>query len=179
MKGIVFTEFLEMVENQHGYELVDTIIEESDLPSKGIYTAVGTYPHQEMVQLLMSLSSKTSTPVPNLLRSFGHYLFNTFLKSYPGFFESAPTGFHFLESIENHIHVEVKKLYPDAQLPNFETQRLDHNTLEMIYKSDRHMSDFALGLIEKTMEHYQETANIEVQGDPSNRSSVTFIIKKV
>ena len=35
MKGIVFTEFLEMVEEKYGYEVVDQIIEESKLPSGG------------------------------------------------------------------------------------------------------------------------------------------------
>ena len=42
MKGIVFTEFLEMVEAQFGLDTVDAIIENSDLPSRGAYTAVGT-----------------------------------------------------------------------------------------------------------------------------------------
>ena len=32
MKGIVFTEFLEMVEDQFGLETVDDIIEAADLP---------------------------------------------------------------------------------------------------------------------------------------------------
>lgn len=179
MKGIVFTEFLEMVEHTYGYAQVDQIIEKSDLASKGVYTAVGTYEHQEMVQLITHLSTDTSTPVPNLLRAFGQYIFGTFLTSYPAFFEATPTAFDFLESIEHHIHVEVRKLYPDAQLPNFETRRLGDNQLEMIYTSDRHMSDFAFGLIEKTMAHYQEKASISTEAHPSNKDSVIFLISKI
>lgn len=178
MKGIVFTEFLEMVEGQYGYAQVDQLIENADLPSQGVYTAVGTYEHQELVQLITNLSTDTSTPVPHLLKSFGKYLFGTFLRAYPGFFESAKTAFDFLESIEHHIHVEVRKLYPDAQLPNFATRRIGDKTLEMIYTSDRHMSDFALGLIEKTMEHYQEEASIEMEAQPDNKNSVIFTISK-
>ena len=49
MKGIVFTEFLEMVETKFGLETVDNIIENSDLKSEGIYTSVGTYDFNEMV----------------------------------------------------------------------------------------------------------------------------------
>jgi PleD family two-component response regulator len=40
MKGIVFTEFLEMVENRFSEHTVDQLIEQVDLPSKGIYTSV-------------------------------------------------------------------------------------------------------------------------------------------
>ena len=72
MKGIVFTEFLDMVEKEFGYEVVDHIIEQSDLESRGIYTAVGTYHHSEIVQLLTRLSMKTETDAQVLLLSLIH-----------------------------------------------------------------------------------------------------------
>jgi len=178
MKGIVFTEFLEMVEKAHSYELVDQLLTENELPSGGVYTSIGTYEHREMVTLVVSLSEKIDTPVPDLLNAFGKYLFGTFEKGYPAFFKAAPDAFSFLESIENHIHVEVKKLYPDAQLPQFKTKRLDDKTLEMIYYSDRSMADFALGLIEKTFEHYEETVAITREDLMANGSEVKFLLTK-
>jgi len=178
MKGIVFTEFLDMVEGAHGYEMVDELITKNDLPSGGIYTSIGTYDHREMVTLVTSLSQKTDTPVPSLLKSFGHYIFNTFEKGYPQFFDAATNAFDFLESIEQYIHVEVRKLYPDAELPRFETKRLSEDTLEMIYHSDRSMGDFALGLIEKTFERYKEAATISRENIVANASQVRFIIQK-
>ena len=42
MKGIIFTEFLDLVEEKFGLEMVDKIIEQSNLDSGGIYTSVGT-----------------------------------------------------------------------------------------------------------------------------------------
>jgi len=178
MKGIVFTEFLEMVEQTHSYDLVDELLNENELPSGGAYTSIGTYEHQEMVTLVVSLSKKTKTPVPDLLNAFGQYLFGTFEKGYPAFFKAAPNAFAFLESIENHIHVEVKKLYPDAQLPRFKTNRVANNTLEMIYYSDRSMADFALGLIEKTFDHYKESVSIEREDLVENGSEVKFTLTK-
>lgn len=178
MKGIVFTEFLEMVEGEYGYEMVDNIINNSDLPSGGVYTAVGTYAFSEMGMLLHNLSKDTKLSMSQLLNTFGKYLFHTFVKNYPGFFEAAPTAFQFLESIENYIHVEVKKLYPDAELPSFDTTLLDPKKLEMIYRSERRMADFAEGLIEKTLEHYGETATIEKENITENGTQVKFIITK-
>ena len=44
MKGLVFTEFIEMMENDFGFEVADRVIENSDTISKGVFTGVGTYP---------------------------------------------------------------------------------------------------------------------------------------
>ena len=42
MKGIVFTEFLEMVESKFGIEMVNGLLDSSELASGGVYSAVGT-----------------------------------------------------------------------------------------------------------------------------------------
>ena len=51
MKGVIFTEFLGMVADRFSEDMVDDIIEASDLPSGGAYTAVGIYDHGEIVAL--------------------------------------------------------------------------------------------------------------------------------
>lgn len=175
MKGIVFTEFLEMVEREHGYAMVDRIISENELPSGGTYTAVGTYSHSEMIALLTSLSNKTDTEIETLLYAFGKYIFDTFLTSYPAFFTPIKHGFEFLQSIDGHIHKEVKKLYPDAVLPQFDTEQTD-DEMKMTYRSDNRMSSFALGLIERTMTHFGHDATIDRQMIQADGSEVLFTI---
>ena len=75
MKGIVFTEFLEMVESKFGYEMVDEMLTQNDLPSGGVYTAIGTYDHSEIVALVGYLHQKSQVPVATLLYTFGQHLF--------------------------------------------------------------------------------------------------------
>ncbi len=179
MKGIVFTEFLEMVEDRFGYEVVDQLLSENELPSGGIYTSVGTYAYSEMGQLLHSLSRKKDLPIPYLLNTFGRYLFGTFQKAYPQFLEATTTAFDFLESIEKHIHVEVRKLYPDAELPQFKTTLVDEHTLQMIYYSERRMGDFAEGLIESSLVYYGEEATIVKKDLKEDGSEVEFLIRKI
>ena len=87
MKGIVFTEFLDMVESAYSADLVDDIIEDADLESGGVYTAVATYPHQEMVALVTALCQRTGLGMPDALKGFGHYLFGRFHALYPQFFQ--------------------------------------------------------------------------------------------
>jgi hypothetical protein len=177
MKGIVFTEFLDMVEHEFGYEVVDHIIESSELDSDGVYTSVGTYPHSEIVQLLMNLSSKVSVEPELLLNAFGKYLFDTFLKGYPQFFSSVDNAFDFLKSIDNHIHVEVLKLYPDATLPQFNSFVEDESKMRMVYKSERKMAALAAGLMEKSIEHYNQKATITTKNLKEDGSEVEFMIQ--
>ena len=175
MKGIVFSEFMDLVEEKFGLETMDEIIESSNLASGGSYTAVGTYPHGEMVTLLGRLSEVTKVPAEKLLNVFGHHLFKTFHKNYPAFFTEVKHPFDLLEQIDNHIHVEVKKLYPDAELPRFETSR-EGDVLTMIYRSERKMADLAIGLIEAAAAHYQEDLKIETEMLKADGSEVKFKI---
>jgi len=78
MKGIVFKEFTDMVEASFGEQMIDTIISKCDLPSGAAYTAVGTYDHTELVQLVVALSEETGIAVSDLVQAFGTYLFGRF-----------------------------------------------------------------------------------------------------
>ncbi|MBK1832020.1 heme NO-binding domain-containing protein [Verrucomicrobiaceae bacterium R5-34] len=177
MKGIVFTEFLNMVEEAHGLDMVDTIIEKSDLASGGAYTAVGTYPHSEIVSLVVNLSQETSTEVSDLLKAFGQYMFHGLARAYPQFVEQSSDPLDFLEQVETYIHVEVRKLYPDAELPTFQCSRPNGpNELHMVYHSIRHMEDVCEGLIKGSLEHFNVEAS--VQRRPLEDESELFIITK-
>ena len=161
MKGIVFSEFMEMVEGHFGYEMADQIVVPEQLPSGGVYTAVGAYDHKEMVTLVSNLSTHSGTPVPDLLYAFGKHLFERFTVGYPVFFERVSDAFDFLYGIEDHIHVEVKKLYPDAELPRFTVERPSKDHLIMVYHSSRGMADLALGLITGCIEYFKEDIQVE------------------
>lgn len=178
MKGIVFTEFLELVEEKFGLEMVDKIINQSNLESNGIYTSVGTYKFSEMLQLLQHLSAHTNISIDDLLLVYGEHFFSVLETSYPGLLAIYNDPIEMLASIENHIHVEVMKIYPDAELPTFEVIEKKDNSLQMIYKSSRAMHHFGLGLMNKTFEHFKTSATIELEKIKKDGTKVKFIITK-
>ena len=178
MKGLIFTQLLDMVEQNFSYELVDALLLKTPLPSGGTYTSAGTYPTCEMANLVATLSQCTHTPVADLLREYGRFLFQTFITNYHHFILAAPDAFSFLSSVEDYIHVEVKKLYPEAELPQFLITRLDERTLRMVYQSSRLLGDLAYGLIEGTLAHYQEKATITQLALTEDGSRVEFLIVK-
>ena len=175
MKGMVFTNFLEMVEEQFSIDVVDVIIEESKIPSGGAYTTVGTYPHSEMVALLQALEKEVSIPIPDLLKFYGKYLFGKLAKGYPSLISDCNNSRDLLLKLDGVIHVEVKKLYPDAELPRFKSAELSDGRLQMHYLSDRHMEDLAEGLLNGCFEHFNESVTME--RIPQEDGTVIFNIK--
>ena len=179
MKGIVFTEFFDMVEAVFDADMVDNIIDDCDLETDGAYTSVGTYPHTELLQLVGALSQHSNIPVKDLVYKYGHHLFARFHTLMPAFFEKPNNAFEFLESVHDTVHVEVKKLYPDAQLPNFTTSRDNDKTLTMIYESQCPFADFAHGLMVGCVDHYGENINITFTDNNSFESySRIFTLEK-
>ncbi|MGG7519628.1 heme NO-binding domain-containing protein [Allorhizobium undicola] len=173
MKGIVFTEFLQFVGDMWNEDLADDLIEASDLPSGGAYTSVGTYDHAEMVRLVSELSARTERSPQDLLFCFGQHLAGRFATLFPAFFAGAGGLFDFLESVDNHIHVEVLKLYPDAELPRFTTLERTGDVLTLRYTSARHMEDLAVGLIHGAAAHFGKPVSVTVIAEDAQSSTLS------
>lgn len=176
MKGIVFTEFLDLVEAKFGLETVDEIIEKSDLKSKGVYTSIGTYDFSEMLSLITNLSEKTNISIHDLLYTYGLHFFKVLKESYPKIISNYNSPIELLSSIDSHIHVQVRKIYPDAELPKFDVTEKKENSITLIYSSSRSMYAFALGLIEKTFHHFSKNAKVTYDLINKDGSKVKFVI---
>jgi hypothetical protein len=128
---------------------------------------------------VVELNKETGVPVPDLLHTFGRHLFIRFVKAYPAFFEHAPSAFSFLEQIDNHVHVEVRKLYPDAELPRFECSRPAPNSLVMTYISKRRFGALAEGLIAGCIDHFGEKIRIDKEDlSDEHESRINFRLTK-
>ena len=162
MKGIIFTEFMAHVETHHGAMFLDDVIESCDAETKGAYTSVGTYPCMELVKLISVYSAKSGVDIPEIITGFGKQLAFIFKHRFPQYFEDADY-FDFIEDVENKIHVDVLKLYPNAELPQFKTISRDDTTLVVDYISARKLEHLALGLFQGTADHFQETISVSMQ----------------
>ncbi len=160
MKGIVFTEFLDMIEEKFGLEMTDQVIASSQVKNGGAYTSVGTYDHKDILAMVKVLGSLANLPIAALVKVFGTHLAKVFAKKFPEFFRSQNTLFDFLVSVDSYIHVEVRKLYPEAELPKFSHKKIDEKSLELTYKSQRPFADLAYGLILGCIEQYDEKVKV-------------------
>jgi hypothetical protein len=162
MKGVIFNVFNELVETQWDLEMWDDLLHETQPSSEGLYTSAGTYEDKELINMVVLLSQKTGISVPDLIYSFGEYLLKKLSVLYPSFFEGKSAR-DFLMSVDKYIHVEVKKLYPLAELPKIEYETPNENDLIMHYSSKRGLHKLAEGMIQGTSKFYGIKIKTDVQ----------------
>ena len=168
MKGIVFTEFLEMVEDRFSVEVAEEIMEITELPSGGSYTSLGTYSHAEILNLVVSLSKVSGAKVEDLVMAFGEYLFGRFAAVHPDFFESMDSCLDFMMKVESYIHIEVQKLYPEATPPKLSCDRISDTEMTLHYASHRPFAGLAKGLIRGCAAHFNEELEVTQEDLPGN-----------
>ena len=160
MKGTIFVELVSMAEDAFGEEVVDEVLAKADLDNDGAFTAVGNYPCSELIKIVVAFSDHSGISAEKLQRMFGHWMMDHFVENYAEFFSGKTDSFSLLEAVDGEIHVEVKKLYPDAELPVFETERLGDDQLKLTYSSPRPLVEFCHGMVEACLERYNQTAKI-------------------
>lgn len=115
-----------------------------------------------------------------MLESFGKHLFCRFSKRYPEIFEEVSGPFELLRNIDNYIHVEVRKLYPDAELPRFYHLQTSAKELIMYYLSSRHFEELAVGLFKGCLAHFKVEGEVhksetEYQGQQAIEITIILI----
>ncbi|HAS63106.1 MAG TPA: guanylate cyclase [Vibrio sp.] len=179
MKGIIFTEFMDLVEEKFGLEVVDQILDSAE--DSGIYTAVGSYDHKKLLKLIIELSKITQHPPETLQQVFGQSVFKNLYKTLPysASLAECKNSFQFVRLVEDYIHIEVKKLYPEANPPQFDFISESESELIFDYRSARCMSHVCFGLVQGCADHFGETINISMSEQSTDNSHVRFQLSLV
>ncbi len=159
MKGIVFNIFADLVTDNFGMEVWDSLIQETSPASGAVYTSGEVYPDGELIAYVTALSGITGAAPADLVRTFGTYTMHKFYKLHPEFM-AEHTAKSFLQSVHDVVHVEVKKLHPDTLLPEFAYESTGDKQLTMLYCSPRKLCHLAEGLIVGTGEIFDEQIDL-------------------
>ena len=177
MKGFIFTNFIEFVETNHGLEMVDEMITNCNLPSEGIYSSFSNYDFDELVSLLTYVSQKTNVNPEILLEKFGAFVFPYLIGKHSYIIEHFDNALDLIAGIENHIHIEVRKLYNDADLPTFRVVEKTTKKLTVIYNSSKGLTFFAIGLMKETLNHFNVNGSVSIDKSFDPKMGVKFIIE--
>ena len=159
VKGLVFTTFYDYCEISYGADFLDEVIAEARLPHRGAYTSVGTYPFSEMISLITALVAKSGQDLKPTLEAFGAHCFATWVKNWPVQFDGRCL-FDVLASIDDFHEQEVRKLYPDAELPSFKVETRSPDRLVLGYHSCKPLADLAVGVIRGAADYLHEPVSI-------------------
>jgi hypothetical protein len=176
MKGLVFTELFELVEEKWGFDFLDELIEDSSIENGGVFTQVADYPFSEMQKLVVTLSQKSGVPINDLLEVFGHYLFSKLAKLYPHTLDET-NALDFISTVESHVHKDVRKLYPGVDLPSFELKEKGEKYIVIIYHSPKGLEALAKGLMLGCGEFFKQKLKITSQKLQDSPSIVEFRVE--
>lgn len=179
MKGVLFTEFIEMIEDLMGLEFTNKVIDDACLENGGAYTAIGSYPHQDMFKLLESLSKHANSPQDKILKGYGECLFHRLSPSFQKELTTNPSTFSFLLQFGDIIQMETLKLHPEASMPTFSARHLGPGTMEFHYTSPRKLADLVEGLLLGCISYFNENIKVVREDFPAEGSRVRFFLQKV
>jgi hypothetical protein len=133
-----------------------------------------------MLAMVGALSERSGIPASDLCKIFGEWLFPKLARSFDFSVGAHSDAFSFLASLDGLIHVEVRKLYPQAELPQVPITRMDDRELVMEYRSKRPFADVAEGLLRGTLAWFGERAELrrEPLDEDTARSARFRIIRK-
>jgi hypothetical protein len=155
VKGIVMRSFIDYVDDAHGARVADEIASLKHLASGGAFTTVGYYPVTDLLAMAEAASQATGVPLKTLIYRFGRDLYGRLHRGHSQLMAAYASPIEVLSSLEAVIHVNVRKLYDNAELPTFEVKERDGNrSVTLLYQSSRPFADLAAGLIAGCLDHF-------------------------
>ncbi|CAM2918193.1 heme NO-binding domain-containing protein [Vibrio ordalii] len=176
MKGIVFSLFFDIIEQRFGMETLETMLERTGLTHP--FTSVGDYKHHELIAMIQAIHQLTGESVDNLQREVGKAMFSSLYQTLPIPIQHDLPFVEFLKKVEDEIHAEVKKLYPNARPPKFIFIEQSGEATVFEYQSHRCLSSLCLGLLEGCAAHFSQPITITSHYLKPDGSAVRFTIIK-
>lgn len=155
MKGLLFTELLEMVEENFGYRTASAILLNAPLSSKGIYTATKNYHRYEMSVLFERLQKHTQLSFEHLTQVFGRHLCKRLLIAYP-----QQRGY------VNRLFAAITRR---ADMPLFSFACADSKTLTILYNPACKTNCITEGIIHGYLDHLRQLSRLQESVLPDGR----------
>jgi hypothetical protein len=175
MKGIIFNLLESAVRDEHGEDTWDELLERADL--EGAWTSVGSYPHEDLLRVASEAAAMWGWSQDDVIRWFGRAAIPRLAAVYPTFFAGHASAFPFLRTLNDVHHLEVLKVYPDADLPVFAFDPpKEPGVLTMRYSSARALCTFGEGLIHGAGDHFGEKLSVR-QPQCVHRGDATCVLQ--
>jgi heme-NO-binding protein len=158
LKGIIFNLVEEVVTDRYGEDTWDALLDAAGLD--GSYTSLGSYDDEQLFKLVEAAAAALGVPPDVVVRQLGEGAIPLLVDRYPAFFEDFTSAQGFLLTLNDIIHPEVRKLYPGAEVPDFDFATPEEGVLVIGYRSRRQLCALAEGFIIGAARHYGEQVDV-------------------
>lgn len=179
MKGIIFNLLEGFICEGWSEEVYDEILSMCPLHTREPFVGPSTYPDADLLAIVAAATEKLGVTTDQALHAFGEYAFPHLVRKFPVFVEGHHHPKTFLKTIDDVIHVEVRKFFRDATPPRVTFVDPGPDELLLIYESRRRMCSLATGLLQgcsrffRTPIDSRETQCMK-SGSPTCHFALTF-----
>lgn len=171
MHGIIHVQLQRFVETQHGAAAWRELTKRAGLEDE-IFTALRSYPDEQVDDLVNQAVKMTGTPRDELLEAFGKFLVPTYLSVYGSLLKRDWNTIDVVEHTEETIHRVVRARQPGAHPPKLRTERVSETEVRITYTSSRKLCAVARGIVRGIARHFQENVQVSdlscmLRGDPA------------
>lgn len=159
MKGTVVATWLRTCRKLYDDNTVDKAMESVGWNSNRIFTPIENVEDDKVKNVIGYIAKEKNIDIKNLWREIGKDNIIAFHRDFPAFFEHENL-YSFFRSMFD-VHVVMTKKFPGAKPPLVTIEPISSKEAIFLYKSDRGMFDYFLGLTEGSKSYFKENIDIE------------------
>ena len=177
MKGIIFNLLEDYINNQLYEDAWEEIVDKCHLDTEAPLDIVGpgTYSDHDFEEIAAKSAIRLKTSKEKLLCQFGRFSLPAIARRYPAFFAPFKHPQDFLKSTGMIHQTEIKKLYKDAETPQFSYYNIDDNHAVLRYSSNRNLKYMVEGLLQGLGDYYK--VPLEIMSKKKEQKVWEFTIK--
>ena len=157
--GVLFNVVEDVVDETLPADSWDSALDTACLT--GAYTSLGDYGDEELVGIVSAVAGQTGLAPADVLRHVGRHGYGQLVGRQPDLVAGIDDLGALLHQLDDVIHPEVLKLYPEAELPAFAVTDEGPGRWRLDYRSRRRLCHLAEGLIEGAAATYGVDVRID------------------
>lgn len=143
-----------------------------------VFISPESYPDEEFARLVEAVAKRASLEPSDWLRGLGAFAFLRLAQRFPHTLKSHASARSFLRDFNGPLYDEVRRLHPDARLPEVGWEESGERMI-MTYRSPRRLCFFAEGMLDGLARWFSEPVErrqtaCSLAGHPVCRFEVTF-----
>jgi hypothetical protein len=164
MKGVIVQCLQELVITRFGKDPWEKSLTDLGLKRYKFFLPIENVDDRLVMNIVTAVCRNLNISLIQAADAFGEYWVNTYSqKMYAHYYAKYTTAREFLLSMDT-LHVTMTKMLQDANPPRFEYAWKNERTLLMVYKSQRGLLDFMVGLVKAVGTFYNEELNVTKSG---------------
>ena len=151
-----------MIEDVKGEDYVKEIKQNMNLRARKANSNGTSFPIAELIGIIKIAADDMGISIEVLTEELGRQIARTLYEKYPAFYKNQEFS-KFIETVDEQIRMQVKKLYPDIAAPRFELKESGDGRVTVMFSSSVHFPYLAKGLLAESAEIFSKSVSVGIE----------------